>query len=140
MQLDGLHHISAITGAARRTVDFSTRVLGLRLVAKSVNQDDPTVYHLFYGSEEAAPGADMTFFEYPGAKPGRPGAGMVHRIVWRVGSLGFWADRLSAEGVPVARADGSLRFEDPEGLAHELVVSDAPDEPLTAHHPEIPRD
>ena len=86
MQLDGIHHISAITGDARRNVDFYTRVLGLRLVAKSVNQDDPSVYHLFYGDEVAHPGADMTFFEYPYAKPGRAGAGMVHRIVWRVGS------------------------------------------------------
>src|SRR6201995_3982108 len=99
MQLDGIHHISAIPGDARRKVDFYTRVLGLRLVAQSVNQDDPTVYHLFYGSELAAPGADMTFFEYPGAAPGRPGAGMVHRIVWRVGSLDFWAARLEAEGL-----------------------------------------
>jgi glyoxalase family protein len=138
MQLDGIHHISAITGDARRNVDFYTRVLGLRLVAKSVNQDDPTVYHLFYGSEAAAPGADMTFFEYPGAKPGRPGAGMVHRIVWRVGSLDFWSERLAAEGVSASRADGSLRFEDPEGLAHEFVVSDVADEPLIAEHPEIP--
>jgi glyoxalase family protein len=138
MQLDGIHHISAITGDARRNVDFYTRVLGLRLVAKSVNQDDPTVYHLFYGSEEAAPGADMTFFEYPGAKPGRPGAGMIHRIVWRVGSLDFWFDRLSAAGVAVTREGESLRFADPEGLAHELVVSDAPDEALIAEHPEIP--
>jgi glyoxalase family protein len=140
MQLDGIHHISAITGDARRNLDFYTRVLGLRLVAKSVNQDDPSVYHLFYGSEDAAPGADMTFFEYPGAKPGRPGAGMVHRIVWRVGSLDFWAARLEAEGVEVARGDDSLLFADPEGLAHELVVSDAPDAPLVAVHPEIPAD
>ena len=86
MQLDGIHHISAITGDAARNVDFYTRVLGLRMIAKTVNQDDPSVYHLFYGDEHARPGADLTFFEYPGARPGRPGAGMVHRIVWRVGS------------------------------------------------------
>ena len=94
MKFEGIHHISAITGDARRNVDFYTRVLGLRLTAKSVNQDDPGVYHLFYGDEEATPGADLTFFEYPGAIPGRPGAGMVHRIVHRVGSreaLAFWA-------------------------------------------------
>src|SRR3979409_1225752 len=117
MELDGIHHISAITGDARRNVDFYTRVLGLRLVAKSVNQDDPSVYPLFYGDEQAHPGADMTFFEYPHAKPGRPGAGMVHRIVWRVGApaaLDFWAARLAAEGVATERADGSLRFADPE--------------------------
>jgi glyoxalase family protein len=143
MQLDGIHHISAITGDARRNVDFYTRVLGLRLVAKSVNQDDPSVYHLFYGDEVAHPGADMTFFEYPHATPGRPGAGMVHRIVWRVGApeaLDFWAARLAAEGVETQRADGSLRFADPEGLAHELVVTTAPDTPLIADHPEVPAD
>jgi glyoxalase family protein len=136
MKLDGIHHISAITGDARRNVDFYTGVLGLRLVAKSVNQDDPSVYHLFYGDEVAHPGADMTFFEYPYAKPGRAGAGMVHTIVWRVGSpaaLDFWADRLGVE-----RDETSLRFADPEGLAHELVVSTAPDAPLIAEHPEVP--
>ena len=84
MQLDGLHHITAITGDARRNVDFYTRGLGLRMIAKTVNQDDPSVYHLFYGDEHAQPGLDLTFFEYPGATPGRAGAGMVHRVVWRV--------------------------------------------------------
>jgi glyoxalase family protein len=141
MKLDGIHHISAITGDARRNVDFYTRVLGLRLVAKSVNQDDPSVYHLFYGDEVAHPGADMTFFEYPYAKPGRAGAGMIHRIVWRVGSpaaLDFWASRLAAEGVDHERDESSLRFADPEGLDHELVVTTAPDAPLIADHPEIP--
>ena len=99
MNLDGIHHITAITGDAPRNVDYYTRVLGLRLTAKTVNQDDPSVYHLFYGDELARPGADITFFEYPGAIPGRAGAGMVHRIVWRLASeqaLDFWADRLAA--------------------------------------------
>jgi glyoxalase family protein len=93
MNFNGIHHVTAITGDAPRNVDYYTRVLGLRLTAKTVNQDDPSVYHLFYGDELARPGADLTFFEYPGAIPGRPGAGMVHRIVWRVGSpeaLDFW--------------------------------------------------
>ncbi len=142
MQLDGLHHISAITGDAPRNVDFYTRVLGLRLNAKTVNQDDPGVYHLFFGDEHARPGADLTFFEYPRAIPGRAGAGMVHRIVWRVGSpdaLAFWAERLAAEGVAVTRGDaGSVVFADPEGLGHELVVATVPDPPLTAEHPEVP--
>ncbi len=141
MRLDGIHHISAITGDARRNVDFYTRVLGLRLTAKSVNQDDPGVYHLFYGDEHARPGADLTFFEYPGAIPGRPGAGMVHRIVHRVASdeaLTFWAERLGAEGVAVERSEGSLRFADPEGLDHELVVDATDDEALVAVHPEVP--
>ena len=86
------------------------------------------------------PGADLTFFEYPGAIPGRPGAGMVHRIVHRVGSrdaLAFWAARLEDEGVPFD-LDGSLRFSDPEGLDHELVVDATDDEALVAVHPEIP--
>lgn len=141
MRLDGIHHVTAITGDAPRNLDFYTRVLGLRLTAKSVNQDDPTVYHLFYGDELARPGADLTFFEYPGARPGRPGAGMVHRIVWRVRSpqaLDFWAARLQAEGHPVARPPESLRFADFEGLGHELVVDASGDPPLTAEHPEIP--
>lgn len=143
MQLEGIHHITAITGDAPRNVDFYTRVLGLRLVKKTVNQDDPTVYHLFYADENGSPGSDLTFFEYPGALPGRPGAGMVHRIVSRVGSetaLDFWAERLGSEGLAVERTEGRLRFADPEGMGHELAVVDTSDEPLVAHHPEIPRD
>ena len=140
MQLEGIHHITAITGDARRNVDFYTRILGLRLTAKSVNQDDPRVYHLFYGDEEARPGADLTFFEYPHAIPGRPGAGMIHRIVHRVASedaLEFWAKRLTAENVEHTRTDGSVLFADPEGLSHELIVDPSDDAPLVAVHPEI---
>src|SRR5262245_36591786 len=84
MQLDGIHHITCITGDAPRNVDFYVRVLGMRLVKKTVNQDDPTVYHLFYADERGNPGADLTSFEYPGARPGRDGAGMIHRISLRV--------------------------------------------------------
>lgn len=141
MRLDGIHHVTAITGDAPRNVDFYTRVLGLRLTAKTVNQDDPSVYHLFYGDELARPGADLTFFEYPYAKPGRAGAGMVHRIVWRVRSpeaLAFWAQRLQDEGYETDRADGSLRFADFEGLGHELIVDSSGDESLIADHPEVP--
>ena len=69
MQLEGIHHITAITGDAPRNLDFYTRVLGLRLAAKTVNQDDPSVYHLFYADELRPPGSDLTFFEYPGAPP-----------------------------------------------------------------------
>ena len=141
MKLDGVHHVTAITGDAPRSVDYYTRVLGLRLVAKTVNQDDPRVYHLFYGSELAQPGADLTFFEYPGAIPGRAGAGMVHRIVWRVGSheaLDFWAERLAAEGTEVERDEASVRFADFEGLGHELVLDTSGDQALIADHPEVP--
>jgi glyoxalase family protein len=141
MRLEGIHHITAITGDAPRNVDFYTRVLGLRLVAKTVNQDDPSVYHLFYADERGRPGSELTFFEYPRAIPGRPGAGMVHTIVWRVGTpeaLAFWAERLAAEDVAVERDDGTPRFADPEGLRHELVVTASGDAPLAAEHPEVP--
>src|ERR1043165_4166128 len=111
MKLEGVHHVTAITGNAPQNVDFYARVLGLRLVKKSVNQDDPTVYHLFYGDEEGAPGNDITFFEYPGARPGKPGAGMVHRVVWRVGSEAapcfFGAHFLLRGGGGVAWSDGA---------------------------------
>src|ERR671923_1411790 len=132
MRLDGIHHVTCITGDAPRNVDFYTGVLGLRLVKKTVNQDDPSVYHLFYADERGSPGSDLTFFEYPGATRGRAGAGMVHLIAWRVASddaLDFWERRLSNAGVEAARADGRLRFSDPEGLAHELTVPQTDDEP-----------
>jgi glyoxalase family protein len=141
MRLEGIHHVTCITGDAPGNVDFYARVLGLRLVKKTVNQDDPTVYHLFYADERGSAGSDITFFEYPGARRGRAGAGMVHRIVFRVASeetLDFWEDRLGKEGVSVSRADGSLTFSDPEGLGLELAVVETDDEPLTAEHPEIP--
>ncbi|HEX3737761.1 MAG TPA: VOC family protein [Solirubrobacterales bacterium] len=143
MELEGIHHITAITENAQRNVDFYAGVIGLRLVKKTVNQDSPTVYHLFFADEEGDPGADLTFFEYPGAALGRPGAGMVHRIVWRVGSpesLDFWEGRLGAHGIETRREGDSLRFSDPEGLDHELLVADVPDAPLIADHPEVPRE
>jgi glyoxalase family protein len=141
MRLEGIHHITAITGDAQRNLDFYTRVMGLRLAAKTVNQDDPSVYHLFYADERGRPGSELTFFEYPSATPGRAGAGMVHTIVSRVGSaaaLDFWETRLGAEGLETARTAGTLRFADFEGLTHELAIRPDVDEPLSAEHPEIP--
>jgi glyoxalase family protein len=140
MQLEGVHHVTCITGDAPGNVAFYTDVLGLRLVKKTVNQDDPTVYHLFYADEQGSAGADITFFEYPGARPGRAGDGMVHRVTFRVASeeaIDFWEGRLGERGVRTTREPGALRFEDPEGLGLELVVTSAPDEPLVARHPEI---
>jgi glyoxalase family protein len=141
MRLEGIHHVTAITADAPRNVDFYTRVLGLRMAAKTVNQDDPSVYHLFYADELGRAGSDITFFEYPGAPLGRPGPGMVHTIVWRVGSteaIDFWERRLVAEDVATRREGDVLRFADPEGLGHELAVDATGDEPLSAQHPEIP--
>ena len=141
MRLEGIHHVTCITGDAPRNVDFYVRVLGLRLVKKTVNQDDPTVYHLFYADERGSAGADITFFEYPGARRGRAGAGMVHRVVFRVASeeaLDFWEERLRVQDVPVSRSEGRLTLSDPEGLDLELAVVETGDEPLTAENPEIP--
>ena len=84
VKLEGIHHVTCITGDAPANVEFYAGTLGLRLVKKTVNQDDPTVYHLFYADERGSAGADITFFEYPGAPPGRAGDGMVHRVVFRV--------------------------------------------------------
>src|SRR4051794_25882776 len=86
MALEGIHHVTAITGDAPGNVDFYTRTLGLRLVKKTVNFDAPDVYHLYYGDEQGTPGSILTFFEFPGAVRGRAGDGMIHRILWRVGS------------------------------------------------------
>ncbi len=115
-KLNGIHHISAITADATRNLHFYGGVMGLRLVKKTVNQDNPAVYHLFFADEDGSPGADLTFFEYPGLTRGRAGAGMIHRIGFRVASdaaLDFWAKRLAAAGIAAAREEGALRFEDP---------------------------
>jgi glyoxalase family protein len=143
VKLEGIHHITAITAEAQKNVDFYVGVLGLRLVKKTVNQDNPTVYHLFFADEKGSAGSDLTFFEFPGVPDGRAGAGDVHRIVWRVASteaLDFWGERLESRGVESERAGASLRFSDPEGLDHELAVVEVPDEPLSAEHPEVPRE
>ena len=136
MRLEGVHHVTCITGDAPRNVEFYAGTLGLRMVKKTVNQDDPSVYHLFYADERGSAGADITFFEYPGAPRGRAGDGMVHLVSFRVGShdsLEFWEQRVGGE-----RSENALVFEDPEGLKLELLVDDSGDEPLTADAPDIP--
>jgi glyoxalase family protein len=138
VKLEGIHHVTCITADAPGNVDFYAGTLGLRLVKKTVNQDDPTVYHLFYADERGSAGSDITFFEYPDSPQGRAGAGMVHRVAFRVASsesLDFWQERVGGE-----RNDGSLAFQDPEGLALELVIDDSGEEPLIARHPEIPEE
>jgi glyoxalase family protein len=143
MNLEGIHHITAITSDAQDNVDYYAGVLGLRLVKKTVNQDQPTVYHLFYADEKGSAGSDLTFFEFPGVPPGRAGAGDVHRIVWRVGSdeaLDFWEKRLAGKGTESRREGDGLVFADPEGLEHELLVVEVDDEPLIADHPEVPKE
>src|SRR5438105_8427284 len=125
--LHGVHHITAITGDAPTNVDFYGRVMGMRMVKKTVNFDAPEVYHLYYADENGSPGSILTFFEFPGARRGQAGAGMVHGIDWSVAgeaSLDFWADRLSGEGLEAERRGESLRFQDREGLGLVLVASD----------------
>jgi glyoxalase family protein len=143
VQLNGIHHITAITADAQANIDFYCLLLGLRLVKQTVNQDDPGAYHLFYADERGSPGADLTFFAYPHAARGLAGAGMVHRIRWRLrsaASLDFWEQRLREHGIACAREQGTLRFNDPEVLAHELAPVQSADDPLLARAPDIPEE
>ncbi|MCE6957812.1 ring-cleaving dioxygenase [Cereibacter sphaeroides] len=124
----GLHHVTAISGPARRNLDFYTRTLGLRLVKKTVNFDDPGSYHLYYGNGEAEPGSLLTFFPWDHAAPGRVGIGETQETRFRVpeAAIGFWTHRLIAEGVPheaPVRLFGEtvLAFRDPDGMRLSLV-------------------
>jgi glyoxalase family protein len=140
MKLVGLHHITMITGDAQRNVDFYADLLGLRLVKKTVNFDDPSAYHLYFGDEQGAPGSILTWFEYQGARQGQAGNGMIHTIqlgVPSVEALDFWAERLEQKGYESSRGEQTLRFADWEGLGLELVVADGANAPLRAEHREI---
>jgi glyoxalase family protein len=141
MKLQGMHHITMITGDARRNVEFYADVLGLRLVKKTVNFDAPEAYHLYFGDERGSPGSILTWFEFAGARAGRPGGGMIHTIRLGVASedaLDFWAARLASRGHEPRRAPGRLAFADPDGLSFELVRAGNDNRPLAAKHPEIP--
>ncbi|MGZ6616370.1 MAG: VOC family protein [Solirubrobacteraceae bacterium] len=141
MKLDGMHHITMITGDARRNVAFYADVLGLRMVKKTVNFDAPDAYHLYFGDEQGSPGSILTWFEFAGARRGRAGAGMIHTIQLGVASeaaLGFWAERLAAHGYPAERDEASLSFADDDGLRLQLVIAADGNPPLRAVHPEIP--
>lgn len=130
MQLLGFHHLTAVTANARRNFDFYTRVLGMRLVKRTVNQDDVSAYHLFYGDGTASPGSDLTFFAWPAAREKR-GTGSVARTGLRVnaGSFDWWQARFSEFKVTHQVASerngrGVLDFEDPEGQRLSLVADD----------------
>jgi glyoxalase family protein len=141
MALEGLHHVTAITADAPRNVDFYARLLGLRLVKKTVNFDQPDVYHLYFGDERGHPGSILTFFEFPGAALGVAGDGMVHTVQWRVASddaLAFWRTRLGNADVATERTEGGLAFADFEGLRHELLAVSVDDAPLAAESPDVP--
>jgi glyoxalase family protein len=141
MKLDGLHHLTMITGDAPRNVEFYADVLGLRLVKKTVNFDAPEAYHLYFGDEQGSPGSILTWFEFAGARPGRAGAGMIHTIQLGVASedaLEFWAQRLADKGYASQPGKRSLSFADPDELGLELVIADDGNPPLRAVHPEVP--
>ena len=130
MQLGGIHHVTAITGNASQNVAFYTKVLGMRLVKRTVNQDDVSAYHLFYGDEAGHAGTELTFFDWPLAGPSREGTGMISAIMLGVPgreALDWWAQRLTSFGVEHdgvrTRADGKavLAFRDPEGQRLELL-------------------
>src|SRR5215210_7831595 len=141
MKLEGMHHITMITGDAPKNVEFYADVLGLRLVKRTVNFDAPEAYHLYCGDEKGSAGSILTWFEFAGARPGRAGAGMIHTIQLGVASdasLDFWGDRLAAKGYDSERGEDSLTFADYDGLRFELVVADDGNPPLRAQHPEVP--
>ncbi|NHN58707.1 MULTISPECIES: VOC family protein [Halorussus] len=133
--IPGIHHVTAIGSDPARNLEFYTETLGLRLVKRSVNQDDVSVYHLFYGDRSGSPGTSMTFFPYPGARQGRVGTGQVSTTAFLIpaGSVDYWVDRLDEAGVdaddPRERfGDTVIPFRDPDGLQLELVArGDAPD-------------
>ncbi len=126
----GVHHVTAIAGDAQENLDFYTGVLGMRLVKKSVNQDAPDTYHLFYADGAGTPGTDLTFFPWPDMQPGRPGIGLTVEVPFAVppGSLAYWRKRLDHYGVRVGESDvrfgeATLPFKDPHGLQLALVES-----------------
>ncbi|HEU4699296.1 MAG TPA: ring-cleaving dioxygenase [Gemmatimonadales bacterium] len=135
MPITGLHHVTVIAGDAQENLDFYTGVLGMRLVKKSVNQDVPGTYHLFYADGAGTPGTDLTFFPWPDMAPGRPGAGLTVEVALAVpvGSLEFWAGRLAGAAArlsePATRfGERVLPFADPHGLALVLAETVTPRE------------
>src|SRR5947209_2424452 len=131
MQLGGIHHVSAITGNVSQNVAFYTQVLGLHLVKKTVNQDDVSAYHLFYGDEIGGPGTELTFFDWPNAGPQRLGTSTISGIAFGVHgreTLEWWVQRfdqfkVSHDGIQTRGDDGKavLAFHDPEGQRLELI-------------------
>ena len=132
LRTPGIHHVTAIAGDAARNLDFYTRILGLRLVKKTVNFDDPGTYHFYFGNQTGDPGTILTFFPWEGITSGRRGTGQATETAFSVpgGSLDFWIERFEQENViynkPAQRFNESyLTFTDPDGLKLELVADDS---------------
>lgn len=145
MKLLGLHHITAIAADPKTNLDFYTRVLGLRFVKKSVNQDDPGTYHLYYGDNVGSPGTALTFFPWQGLRRGRPGTGQAYATAFSIpaASLAYWQQRLAALKVatePVAHRFGDqvLAFADPDGMRLELVATAEADTRAPAPSSDVP--
>ena len=147
LRVPGIHHITAISGSAQQNVDFYADLLGLRTVKQTVNFEDPGTHHLYYGDQAGTPGTAMTFFPWAQASRGGPGSGVIEATGFTVppGSLGLWADRLGATGVPPGEVatrfdEESLRCEDPDGLVFELVAGPATRETPAGRpvHPDVP--
>jgi glyoxalase family protein len=130
----GLHHITAIADNAKRNLDFYTQVLGVRLVKKTVNFDDPGTYHFYFGNEEGTPGTILTFFPWEGIGKGTNGTGLATHIGYSVpkGSLGFWKNRLQQFNVNVEEGEifgeKLISFQDPDGLQLQFIESSTPDD------------
>jgi glyoxalase family protein len=145
MQLLGLHHITAIAADPKTNLDFYTRVLGLRFVKKSVNQDDPGTYHLYYGDNVGSPGTALTFFPWQGLRRGRPGTGQAYATGFSIPatSLAYWQKRLAdlkvgTESVEARFGDQVLAFADPDGMRLELVATAEPDPRTPAPSTDVP--
>ena len=138
--MPGIHHVTCVAGDPQRNMDFWAETLGLRLVKRSINQDDPSTYHFFFGDAEGTPGTSMTFFPWEDLPQGKVGSGQVSRVAFRVpeGSLDFWEDRFDEHGVEyedrVERfGETGLPFRDPDDLPVELVETEiSDDDPTTA--------
>ncbi len=135
--MSGIHHVTAISGQAAHNLHFYTRTIGLRFVKKTVNFDDPSTYHLYYGDEAGLPGTVLTFFPWEHSAPGRAGAGLAQRTAFRVPqrSMGYWTHRLIEQGVAHEALERRfdepvLSFKDPDGMSLAFVgVAGAESEP-----------
>jgi glyoxalase family protein len=130
MNIAGLHHVTAIAGDPQRNLDFYAGLLGLRFVKRTVNFDDPSSYHFYFGDKLGSPGTILTFFPWPGARRGLHGSGEIGATAFTIppGSTGYWLERLKKEQVSVERApkrlgEEVLRFTDPDGMLIELIES-----------------
>lgn len=143
----GLHHITVLAGGAKENADFYVQGLGMRMVKKSVNQDDPGTYHLFYGNEAAEPGSSLTFFPWPRAHKGTIGTGEAVNVAFRVpdGSQDFWLERLNyldlnhSDYFDLFGKQG-IRFNDPDGLELDLIFDGTAKDQVSTYHGPVPTD